>query len=129
MQFNKKKEADGKSAMLTDAQQEWLTVQQLMATTKHEKRHPRPKQMLRLLAYRIVQSKRFDVFMIVVILLNMGTMFLTHQGQTQAWATALSGCNVAFTGVFVLEMTLKMMAIGPKAYFHVSASNMTLCRG
>ena len=93
-----------------------------MATTKPEKRYPKPKQPLRLLAYQIVQSKRFDLFMIVIILLNMGTMFLTHQDQGPAWSTALSGCNVAFTGIFVLEMTLKLMAIGPNAYFHVSAS-------
>ena len=118
-QFNKRKHAEGKSALLTDAQQEWLTVQQLMATTKPEKKFPKPSQPLRRLAYSIVQSKNCDLFMVFVILANMGTMFLTHQGESKQWAQALSLSNLAFTSIFVLEMVLKLMAIGYRAYFMV----------
>lgn len=118
-QFNKIKESEGKSAVLTSAQQEWLTVQQLMATTRPEKRHPCPLAPIRRMAFRIVQSKGFDIFIIAVILLNIGTMFLTHQGQGKTWSKALTACNTFFTGLYVAEMVLKMMAIGIHSYFKV----------
>ena len=117
--FNRMKQAGGKSALLTDSQQEWLTVQRMMATTRPKTKYKVPANTLRRWAFRLVISNAFDNFMIAVILANVFTMFLTHQGQSQAWVTALSGANVAFTSVFVLEMLLKWAAIGLPLYFQV----------
>jgi len=120
VQFHKRKAAAGKSALLTDAQQEWLTVQQLVATTRPEKKYASPANLFRRFAFNIVQSKRFDTFMMVIILINVGTMCLVHYGQSKTWTTALDVSNLFFTVVFIVEMILKMSAIGIHSYFHVS---------
>ena len=55
------------------------------------------------------------------ILTNVLSMFLTHADMDPAWENALTLTNVAFTSVYVVEMILKMLGIGFKAYFKVPA--------
>lgn len=58
--------------------------------------------------------------MVVIILLNIGTLFLVHRGQSKLWTKALDVSNLIFTIIYVIEMTLKMSAIGIRSYFRVS---------
>ena len=45
--------------------------------------------------------------------------FFDHEGQSEQWDNALSASNAVFTGIFVVEMLLKWMAIGIPLYFQV----------
>ena len=47
------------------------------------------------------------------------TFWLSPFPQSPLWDTVLNAANIAFTGIFVIEMFLKLMAIGFKMYFEV----------
>jgi hypothetical protein len=124
-QFNCFKRETGKSALMTESQQEWITVQRIMATTQPKKKYIRPALRIKRWAFDIVMTDAFDTFMILTIITNVLVMCLTHYGQGPSWERALSAANVAFTGVYVSEMTLKLLAIGFREYFRVSL--LALC--
>jgi len=118
-QFNRMKRDTGKSVFLTDSQEEWVRVQRMMTTTIPKRRYLPPDNPLRLFCFRISMNEAFDSFMVVVIMMNVLVMCLTHYGQGPNWDMALSKANIVFTGIFVLEMLLKWMAIGIPLYFKV----------
>ena len=44
-------------------------------------------------------------------------MLMPHEGQGEKWDAAFSAANVAFTGLFVIEMLLRWTAMGLPQYF------------
>ncbi len=76
-----------------------------------------PESVFRKAVFSFVISQTFDLFMIVVIFLNMFTLFLVHFNMESTWALSLSISNVVFTFIFIVEMSLKMIAMGLKGYF------------
>ena len=121
-QFNRFKLENGRSALMTESQQEWITVQRILATTKPKKKYIRPTLSIRRWAFDFVMNDAFDRFMIVTILSNVLVMCLSHYGQGPTWDRALTAANIAFTSIYVVEMVLKMLAMGFKEYFSVSCS-------
>ena len=67
---------------------------QLMVTTKPEMRYPVPKNPLRRAAFGFIQTKAFELAMLIIIFLDIGTMFLSHQGQSWRWFRALEISNL-----------------------------------
>lgn len=121
-QFNRLKKAKGgRSILLTSGQEDWLTIQRMMATTKPRAKYVVPRNPVRRWAFRVVMAAWFDWFMVFVILANILSMFLTHEGMDAQWENALALTNVAFTSVYFLEMLLKMLGIGLRMYFKVRA--------
>ena len=115
--FNMYKRVTGKSALLTDKQQEWLILQRMMTATKPNVKYSEPEGKIRAWFFKHVISERFDRIMLFIILLNVFTMFMQYQGQSSRWSAALSALNAIFIGTFILEMFAKWMAIGLKHYF------------
>lgn len=89
----------------------------MMATTKPKARYPRPANPLRAACHTVALSNAFDMAMIVIIIANVITMFMTHEGMSEAWDNALKIANAVFTGIYVVEMLLKQAAMGFTAYF------------
>jgi len=116
--FNRLKKArGGRSLLLTDRQQDWLTIQRMMATTKPKARYPVPSNALRRACYHVALSNTFDKAMVLVIIANIVTMCMTHEGMSERWKSSLMIADVVFTGIYVVEMGLKQAALGFKAYF------------
>jgi hypothetical protein len=119
-QFQKLRKITGKSAFLTEQQQEWVLVQKLLASTTPKKRYARPTgtfQAIRNLCYDLSMTTTANFVMVGIIILNIFTMFLPHYNQGWKWDVALSVCNVVFTGIYLAEVALKWSAIGLKNYF------------
>ncbi|GAX83897.1 hypothetical protein CEUSTIGMA_g11321.t1, partial [Chlamydomonas eustigma] len=114
--FNRLKEEQG-SMFLTESQQEWLTIQRMMASVQLKKTFPKPKNRFRMSMYRFVITESFDRFIMAIIFMNIFTMFLSRTDESDAWVFALNIVNAVFTGIFVIEMVLKWIAIGFKEYF------------
>ena len=144
IQFNRVKQSSGKSALLTDAQQEWLLVQRMMASTQPEAKFKPPiGSPIRLWVFNWVVTRgwvvcyllfgihndlhqcffppSFDNVMIVIIVSNTVAMCCVHSGMSRQWITALSVTNAVFTGIFIIEMMLKWVALGFSVYFKVSS--------
>merc|ERR1712166_892514 len=69
-----------------------------------------PPWRMKLLAH--VQSHKFDIFIIIVILLNVGSMAMEHYNMSDAFILFLEVLNYIFTVIFLYEATVKIMALG-----------------
>ncbi|CAI9544004.1 unnamed protein product, partial [Staurois parvus] len=55
--------------------------------------------------------------MFVLILLNTICLAMQHYGQSCSFKEAMNILNMLFTGLFTVEMILKLIAFKPKHYF------------
>ncbi|KAJ8971627.1 hypothetical protein NQ314_000610, partial [Rhamnusium bicolor] len=70
----------------------------------------------RLDIHKIVTSKYFDLAIALVIGLNVITMATERYKMPEYWEYALRIFNYFFTAVFILESTMKLIALGFKMY-------------
>ena len=71
--FNYLKETSGRT-LLTDSQNQWLSIQRIMALSKIQRKYSIPANPIRRLSYLLTMSTTFDYFMIIVILANVISM-------------------------------------------------------
>uniref|UniRef100_A0A8C4XIB7 Voltage-dependent T-type calcium channel subunit alpha-1G n=1 Tax=Erpetoichthys calabaricus TaxID=27687 RepID=A0A8C4XIB7_ERPCA len=71
----------------------------------------------RLLIHKMCTSHYLDLFITVVIGLNVITMAMEHYQQPQVLDEALKICNYVFTIIFVLESVFKLVAFGFRRFF------------
>jgi voltage-dependent calcium channel L type alpha-1D len=64
----------------------------------------------------LVQSKLFTTFMMVCIALNVLIMSTEYYGMTDVHLKFIDYSNIFFTGVFILELFLKLIGLGFKEY-------------
>mgnify|MGYP001617509467 FL=1 len=58
----------------------------------------------------------FAKFILICIFINTGLLAADHYGAPPLQERISSYCNIVFSAIFALEMTLKVVAMGPKAY-------------
>ncbi|XP_041829601.1 voltage-dependent T-type calcium channel subunit alpha-1G isoform X3 [Melanotaenia boesemani] len=71
----------------------------------------------RLLIHKMCTSHYLDLFITIVIGLNVITMSMEHYKQPQELDDALKICNYIFTLIFVLESVFKLVAFGFRRFF------------
>ncbi|KAK7895355.1 hypothetical protein WMY93_020680 [Mugilogobius chulae] len=59
----------------------------------------------------------FEYLMFTLILLNTICLAMQHHGQTKSFNDAMNILNMLFTGLFTVEMILKLIAFKPRGYF------------
>ena len=79
------------------------------------------------LAFRISENQYFMAFMAFAISTNVIGLSLDHYPVNLAEQTTMEKINIAFAGIFIIEMVLKMLAVGVKNYFTGSAFNIFDC--
>ncbi|KAK7122565.1 hypothetical protein R3I94_019619 [Phoxinus phoxinus] len=71
----------------------------------------------RLLIHKMCTSQYLDLFITIVIGLNVITMSMEHYQQPKVLDEALKICNYIFTVIFVLESVFKLVAFGFRRFF------------
>uniref|UniRef100_A0A6Q2YRM3 Voltage-dependent T-type calcium channel subunit alpha n=1 Tax=Esox lucius TaxID=8010 RepID=A0A6Q2YRM3_ESOLU len=71
----------------------------------------------RLLIHKMCTSQYLDLFITIVIGLNVITMAMEHYQQPKELENALRICNYIFTIIFVLESVFKLVAFGFRRFF------------
>ncbi|CAJ1081166.1 voltage-dependent T-type calcium channel subunit alpha-1G [Xyrichtys novacula] len=71
----------------------------------------------RLLIHKMCTSHYLDLFITIVIGLNVITMSMEHYQQPKELDEALKICNYIFTLIFVLESVFKLVAFGLRRFF------------
>ena len=56
----------------------------------------------------------------IVIFLNMIIMALSYEGSSSSYNLFLTIVNYIFTGIFIIECIIKLIAYGIRTYFHSS---------
>uniref|UniRef100_A0A4W6C0X5 Voltage-dependent L-type calcium channel subunit alpha n=1 Tax=Lates calcarifer TaxID=8187 RepID=A0A4W6C0X5_LATCA len=76
-----------------------------------------PKNPYQYKFWYVVNSTGFEYVMFVLIILNTLCLAIQHHGQSQLFNNAMDILNMVFTGVFTVEMILKLIAFKPRNYF------------
>ncbi|KAM6284041.1 voltage-dependent L-type calcium channel subunit alpha-1C isoform 2-T2 [Spheniscus humboldti] len=76
-----------------------------------------PKNQYQYKVWYVVNSTYFEYLMFVLILLNTICLAMQHYGQSCMFKEAMNILNMLFTGLFTVEMVLKLIAFKPKGYF------------
>ena len=111
--------ATGEMVFTTPGQQKWaeaLKMKQRQNAALHVDNRE-PVFFIRKWIYRLVQWKRFEMFIMGCIGFNVFMMILTHEGQPSGLTSAQDSLGGFFTWVFVIECALKMFGLGAKRYF------------
>ncbi|XP_069383301.1 voltage-dependent L-type calcium channel subunit alpha-1D isoform X16 [Paralichthys olivaceus] len=76
-----------------------------------------PKNPYQYKFWYVVNSTGFEYVMFVLIILNTLCLAIQHHGQSHLFNYAMDVLNMVFTGVFTVEMILKLIAFKPRNYF------------
>uniref|UniRef100_A0A8K9WNH3 Voltage-dependent L-type calcium channel subunit alpha n=1 Tax=Oncorhynchus mykiss TaxID=8022 RepID=A0A8K9WNH3_ONCMY len=76
-----------------------------------------PKNQYQYKVWYVVNSTYFEYLMFTLILLNTICLAMQHHGQTHSFNDAMNILNMLFTGLFTVEMILKLIAFKPRHYF------------
>jgi len=66
---------------------------------------------LQLLFYNLSRNQKFDIFIMVFIMLNMLTMAIEFEGMSEEYKRALEIINYTFLTVFTLECVIKILGL------------------
>uniref|UniRef100_A0A8C9SJ36 Voltage-dependent L-type calcium channel subunit alpha n=1 Tax=Scleropages formosus TaxID=113540 RepID=A0A8C9SJ36_SCLFO len=76
-----------------------------------------PKNPYQYKVWYVVNSTYFEYLMFILILLNTICLAMQHHGQSGSFNKAMNVLNMLFTGLFTVEMILKLIAFKPRHYF------------
>ncbi|KAK0065730.1 voltage-dependent calcium channel type A subunit alpha-1, partial [Biomphalaria pfeifferi] len=79
---------------------------------------PKNKNSVKYKIWQLVQSTKFEYFIMVLIALNTVVLMMKYHGMSDSFKSLLTKLNAGFTAVFTLECTLKLVGLGPRNYFH-----------
>ena len=71
-------------------------------------------------------TNKFDMFIMLIIVLNMILMAMQFEGSSQQYNSILESINYAFTSIFVIEAVLKLIAFGT-SYFKMGWNIFDMC--
>ncbi|KAL8222206.1 UNVERIFIED_CONTAM: Voltage-dependent L-type calcium channel subunit alpha-1C [Gekko kuhli] len=83
-----------------------------------------PKNKYQYKVWYVVNSTYFEYLMFVLILLNTICLAMQHYGQSCLFKEAMNILNMLFTGLFTVEMVLKLIAFKPKSGYEQMLSGL-----
>lgn len=102
------------TALLTDTQQQWVTMKRVMRHVKPV--IAGPNGQFRRGVYEVVSSKWFEPLVTCVILLHLLALSLQFHGQTMEWTEALDTAHYVFSALYSVELVMRVLAYGPLGY-------------
>lgn len=115
---------------MTEDQKKYYNAMKKMGSKKPMKATPRPRVRIRFanaptftnmrflfqwkpqaIVFEIVTNKKFDMFIMLFIGLNMLTMTMDHYKQTATFSMVLDYLNMIFIVIFSTECMMKMFAL------------------
>ncbi|RWS27821.1 sodium channel protein para-like protein [Leptotrombidium deliense] len=111
--FNEqKKKAGGSLEMfMTEDQKKYYNAMKRMGSKKPVKAIPRPRLKLQALIFDITTNKKFDMIIMLFIMLNMAVMAADKYRASQTYDMVLERLNLFFIAVFTAECALKVFAL------------------
>ncbi|KAL4431572.1 hypothetical protein ABPG74_017277 [Tetrahymena malaccensis] len=108
-----------KNAFLTDDQSQWIELQRLIVkSTPDYASMKSPDNQFRKLLWRVSESPKLDVFIIICIIGNVIVMAMAYDTSSSDYDFILQSINLGFTGVFIAECIIKIIAYGIQGYFY-----------
>jgi len=110
--YNKGKEAYGKNFLLTEKQKRWLEAKLMIIQAKPIVKMKLPSSEWRHPFYFLAQSKWFDRFIYLCIILNTVVLAIDWYGASAEILSLTTTINYVFAAIFTLEAMLKILGYG-----------------
>ncbi|KAH0507503.1 Sodium channel protein type 10 subunit alpha [Microtus ochrogaster] len=121
--FNQqKKKIRGQDIFMTEEQKKYYNAMKKLGSKKPQKPIPRPRNKYQGFVFDIVTRQAFDIAIMVLICLNMVTMMVETDDQSEEKTKVLGGINQFFVAVFTGECVLKMIAL--RQYYFTNGWNV-----
>ncbi|XP_077175945.1 sodium channel protein type 2 subunit alpha-like isoform X2 [Paroedura picta] len=110
--FNQqKKKIRGQDIFMTEEQKKYYNAMKKLGSKKPQKPIPRPANAFQGIIFDVVTKQAFDIAIMVLICLNMVTMMVETNDQTEGMTDALYWINLVFIILFTGEFILKLIAL------------------
>ncbi|KAA0715440.1 II Sodium channel protein brain [Triplophysa tibetana] len=109
--FNQQKKKISQDIFMTEEQKKYYNAMKKLGSKKPQKPIPRPTNKIQGLVFDLVTNQAFDIFIMVLIWLNMVTMMVESDDQSKEKTSVLNWINIVFIGLFSGECVLKMISL------------------
>ncbi|XP_027767309.1 sodium channel protein type 2 subunit alpha-like [Empidonax traillii] len=110
--FNQqKKKLGGQDIFMTEEQKKYYNAMKKLGSKKPQKPIPRPVNKLQGLVFDIVTKQAFDITIMVLICLNMVTMMIETDDQSEMMQNILYWINLVFVVLFTGECVFKIFSL------------------
>ncbi|KAM8915634.1 sodium channel, voltage gated, type VIII, alpha subunit b isoform 3-T3 [Spinachia spinachia] len=121
--FNQqKKKFGGQDIFMTEEQKKYYNAMKKLGSKKPQKPIPRPQNSLQGMVFDFVTQQVFDISIMILICLNMVTMMVETDDQTEETDLVLYWVNFIFIVVFTCEFVLKLFAL--RHYYFTNGWNI-----
>ncbi|XP_014646160.1 PREDICTED: sodium channel protein type 10 subunit alpha isoform X2 [Ceratotherium simum simum] len=121
--FNQqKKKLGGQDIFMTEEQKKYYNAMKKLGSKKPQKPIPRPLNKYQGFIFDIVTRQTFDIVIMVLICLNMITMMVETDEQSEEKTKVLNKINQFFVAVFTGECVMKMFAL--RHYYFTNGWNV-----
>uniref|UniRef100_A0A1A8G0G3 Sodium channel protein n=3 Tax=Nothobranchius korthausae TaxID=1143690 RepID=A0A1A8G0G3_9TELE len=110
--FNQqKKKFGGQDIFMTEEQKKYYNAMKKLGSKKPQKPIPRPTNEFQGFVFDFITKQAFDIVIMILICLNMVTMMVETDDQTEETDRILYWINLVFIVLFTGECTLKMISL------------------
>uniref|UniRef100_A0A4W3HQN7 Sodium channel protein n=1 Tax=Callorhinchus milii TaxID=7868 RepID=A0A4W3HQN7_CALMI len=109
--FNQQKKKIRKDIFMTEEQKKYYNAMKKLGSKKPQKPIPRPTNKCQGVFFDFVTKQAFDIFIMILICLNMVTMMVETDDQSEEKDHILYYVNLVFIVVFTGECLLKIIAL------------------
>ncbi|KAM7072422.1 sodium channel protein type 5 subunit alpha-like isoform 4-T4 [Acridotheres tristis] len=121
--FNQqKKKISGQDIFMTEEQKKYYNAMKKLGSKKPQKPIPRPLNKYQGFIFDVVSKQAFDVSIMILICLNMVTMMVETDDQSQEKVNILYKINMLFVAIFTGECIFKMLAL--RHYYFTNGWNI-----
>uniref|UniRef100_A0A8C0EWN6 Sodium channel protein n=1 Tax=Bubo bubo TaxID=30461 RepID=A0A8C0EWN6_BUBBB len=109
--FNQQKKKISKDIFMTEEQKKYYNAMKKLGSKKPQKPIPRPSNKFQGMVFDFVTKQVFDITIMILICLNMVTMMVETDDQSELKTSVLYKINLIFIVIFTGECVLKMFAL------------------
>ncbi|KAG9271502.1 sodium channel protein type 2 subunit alpha-like [Astyanax mexicanus] len=120
--FNQQKKKISQDIFMTEEQKKYYNAMKKLGSKKLQKPIPRPTNKVQGFIFDIVTNQAFDIFIMILICLNMVTMMVESDDPDPKMKTVLNWLNMIFVALFTTECALKMVSL--RQYFFTVGWNI-----
>ncbi|XP_041848219.1 sodium channel protein type 1 subunit alpha-like [Melanotaenia boesemani] len=121
--FNQqKRKISGQDIFMTEEQKKYYNAMKKLGSKKPQKPIPRPANILQAFFFDLVSKQAFDIMIMMLIIVNMVTMMVETDEQSERMESILNKINLVFIVIFTTECLIKLFAL--RCYFFTVAWNI-----
>uniref|UniRef100_A0A8C4YM51 Sodium channel protein n=1 Tax=Gopherus evgoodei TaxID=1825980 RepID=A0A8C4YM51_9SAUR len=109
--FNQQKKKISQDIFMTEEQKKYYNAMKKLGSKKPQKPIPRPANKFQGLMFDIVTKQAFDISIMILICLNMVTMMVETDDQSDEMKHILYWINMVFIVLFTGECVLKLISL------------------